>query len=57
MVPYSNVRNWLADFLSGGCPRTKEELINHVHVKLRNVIKRASGVLKAYFLILKRMAP
>ncbi|GJT18610.1 Myb/SANT-like domain, harbinger transposase-derived nuclease domain protein [Tanacetum coccineum] len=33
-----------------------KEKFNRSHEKLRNVIKRANGVLKARFLILKRMA-
>ncbi|GKC56060.1 Myb/SANT-like domain, harbinger transposase-derived nuclease domain protein [Tanacetum coccineum] len=34
-----------------------KEKFNHLHAKLRNVIERAYGVLKARFPILKRMAP
>lgn len=41
---------------SGGRPRMKEELFNHAHARLRNVIEHAFGVLKARLLILKRMA-
>ncbi|XP_076904955.1 uncharacterized protein LOC143560559 [Bidens hawaiensis] len=33
-----------------------QQKFNHTHAKLRNVIERASGVLKARFPILKRMA-
>ena len=33
------------------------EKFNHSHAKLRNVIERSYGVLKARFPILKRMAP
>ncbi|XP_023750855.2 uncharacterized protein LOC111899220 [Lactuca sativa] len=36
---------------------TNKEKFNHGHAKLRNVIERAFGVLKARFPILKRMAP
>ncbi|KAK1420018.1 hypothetical protein QVD17_29525 [Tagetes erecta] len=36
---------------------TKKERFNHAHAKLRNVIERAYGVLKARFPILKQMAP
>ncbi|GJW81048.1 ribonuclease H-like domain-containing protein [Tanacetum coccineum] len=34
-----------------------KEKFNHSHAKLRNMIERAYGVLKAHFPILKRMAP
>ncbi|KAH9733273.1 DDE Tnp4 domain-containing protein [Citrus sinensis] len=57
MAPYRHVRYWLGDFRSGGRARGREEIFNHAHAKLRNVIERAFGVLKARFLILKRMAP
>ncbi|XP_058069989.1 uncharacterized protein LOC131219044 [Magnolia sinica] len=57
MAPYRNVRYWLGDFRSGGRPTSKEEVFNHMHAKLRNVIERSFGVLKARFAILKRMAP
>ena len=56
MAPYRNVRYWLSDFRQSGGPRTKEELFNHAHAKLRNVIERTFGVLKARFSILKKMA-
>ncbi|XVF50162.1 hypothetical protein PTKIN_Ptkin04bG0073500 [Pterospermum kingtungense] len=55
MTPYRNTRYWLLDFRNGVQPRTKEEAFNHAHAKLRNVIERAFGVLKARFPILKRM--
>ncbi|GAV63100.1 LOW QUALITY PROTEIN: DDE_4 domain-containing protein, partial [Cephalotus follicularis] len=56
MTPYRNVRYLLGDFC---CRRamTKEEKFNHAHVKLRNVIECAYGVLKARFSILDKMAP
>lgn len=56
MASYSNVRYWLADFRTGGRPGTKEELFNHAHARLENVIECAFGVLKARFPILRRMA-
>ena len=34
-----------------------KQMRNHAHAKLRNVIERAYGVLKARFPILKQMAP
>ncbi|KAL6318377.1 hypothetical protein AAG906_040533 [Vitis piasezkii] len=57
MAPYRNVRYWLSDFHSGGKAVGKEEIFNQCHVRLRNVIQRAFGVVKARFPILKRMAP
>ncbi|GKA48375.1 Myb/SANT-like domain, harbinger transposase-derived nuclease domain protein [Tanacetum coccineum] len=38
-------------------PLNGKEKFNHSHAKLRNVIERAYGVLKARFPILKRMTP
>ena len=57
MAPYRQVRYWLGDFRNGGRANGKEEIFNHSHSKLRNVIERAFGVLKARFPILKRMSP
>ncbi|KAH9801971.1 DDE Tnp4 domain-containing protein [Citrus sinensis] len=57
MAPYRHVRYWLGDFRSGGRARGREEIFNHARAKLRNVIERAFGVLKARFPILKRMVP
>ena len=56
MAPYRNVRYWLGDFRQRRALTNKEKF-NHGHAKLRNVIERAFGVLKARFPILKRMAP
>ncbi|KAI3719353.1 hypothetical protein L6452_20250 [Arctium lappa] len=56
MTPYRNTRYWLADFRRRRA-LTKEEMFNHAHAQLRNVIERAYGVLKARFPILKQMAP
>ncbi|KAK9050246.1 hypothetical protein SSX86_030784 [Deinandra increscens subsp. villosa] len=56
MAPYRNVRYWLGDFRRRSALTNKEKF-NHAHAKLRNVIERAFGVLKARFPILKRMAP
>jgi len=56
MAPYRNVRYWLGDFRRRRA-MDKYEKFNHSHAKLRNVIERAYGVLKARFPILKRMAP
>ncbi|KAI3750418.1 hypothetical protein L2E82_21053 [Cichorium intybus] len=56
MAPYRNIRYWLGDFRRRRALTDKEKF-NHAHAKLRNVIERAYGVLKARFPILKRMAP
>ncbi|XP_050218414.1 uncharacterized protein LOC126669111 [Mercurialis annua] len=55
MAPYRNTRYWLSDFRNDRRARTKEEVFNHAHAKLRNVIERSFGVLKARFPILKTM--
>ena len=57
MTPYRNVRYWLSDFRSGGKAVRREEIFNLYHARLRNVIERAFGVVKARFPILKKMAP
>ncbi|GJY42063.1 Myb/SANT-like domain, harbinger transposase-derived nuclease domain protein [Tanacetum coccineum] len=46
----------LGDFRRRRALNSKEKF-NHSHEKLRNVVERAYGVLKARFPILKRMAP
>ncbi|KAJ9552758.1 hypothetical protein OSB04_016803 [Centaurea solstitialis] len=56
MAPYHGVRYWLGDFRRRR-PMNKYEKFNHSHAKLRNVIQRAYGIVKARFPILKRMAP
>ncbi|GJU94390.1 putative nuclease HARBI1 [Tanacetum coccineum] len=47
-------RYWLGDFRRKRAMTSKEKF-NHAHAKLRNVIERAFGVLKARFPILKSM--
>ena len=56
MAPYRNVRYWLGDF-HRRCALNGKEKFNHAHAKLRNVIERAFGVLKARFPILSKMPP
>ncbi|GAV82317.1 DDE_4 domain-containing protein [Cephalotus follicularis] len=56
MAPYRNVWFWLGDFRRKHA-MTIEEKFNRAHAKLRNVIQRAYGVLKARFPILDKMAP
>ncbi|XP_076936901.1 uncharacterized protein LOC143604248 [Bidens hawaiensis] len=53
VAPYRNVRYWLGDFRRK-CVLTNKAKFNHAHAKLRNVIERAFGALKARFPILKR---
>ena len=57
MTPYRNIRYWLSDFRSGGKVVGREEIFNLCHARLRNVIERAFGVVKARFPILKKMTP
>ena len=57
MASYRNVRYWLSDFHSGGKAVGKEEIFNQCHARLRNVIERVFGVVKACFPILKRTIP
>ena len=57
MTPYRNVSYWLSDFRSGGKAVGREEIFNLYHARLRNVIERAFGVVKARFPILKKMTP
>ena len=45
------------DFRSDGEAGGKEEIFNQCHARLRNVIERAFGVVKACFPLLKRMTP
>ncbi|XP_071724153.1 uncharacterized protein [Rutidosis leptorrhynchoides] len=56
LTPYHNVRYWLGDYRRRRAT-TKEEKFNHAHARIRNVIERAFGVLKARFPILDKMAP
>ncbi|XP_071722452.1 uncharacterized protein [Rutidosis leptorrhynchoides] len=56
LTPYRNVRYWLGDYRRRRAT-TKEEKFNHAHARIRNVIERAFGVLKARFPILDKMAP
>ena len=55
LAPYRRERYHLRDFRDGGRPRGKQELFNHRHSSLRNIIERCFGVLKARFPILKLM--
>ena len=47
----------MSDLHSGAKVVGKEEIFNQCHARLRNVIERAFGVVKACFPILKRMTP
>ena len=55
MAPYRHIRYWLSDFRCGDKAKGKQEIFNQCHSRLRNVIERAFGVLKARFPILKMM--
>nr|GEW36986.1 putative nuclease HARBI1 [Tanacetum cinerariifolium] len=54
VAPYQNVRYWLGDFRQNRAMNSREKF-NHAHAKLRNVMERAFGVLKARFPIMKKM--
>ncbi|CAL0319960.1 unnamed protein product [Lupinus luteus] len=56
LAPFRKTRYHLRDFRDGGRPRGKQELFNHRHSSLRNVIESCFGVLKARFPILKMMS-
>lgn len=47
----------MIDYRSGSRVVGKDETFNQCHARLRNVIERAFGVVKARFPILKRMTP
>ena len=55
LTPYKETRYHLPEFRRGGRPHGKEELFNHAHSSLRNVIERCFGVLKKRFPILQQM--
>jgi hypothetical protein len=56
LTPYRGVRYHLKEWRAGAqLPRTKEELFNHRHSSLRNVIERTFGVLKKRFPLLVNM--
>ncbi|KAH9774480.1 DDE Tnp4 domain-containing protein [Citrus sinensis] len=48
MAPYRHVRYWLGDFRSGGRARGREEILNHAHAKLRNVIELDDALFAQY---------
>ncbi|KAI3868888.1 hypothetical protein MKX03_036417 [Papaver bracteatum] len=54
MCPYRNIRYWLGDYRRVSAA-TKEDKFNQAHTRLRNVIERAFGVLKARFSVLSKM--
>ncbi|XP_019442421.1 PREDICTED: uncharacterized protein LOC109347155 [Lupinus angustifolius] len=56
LAPFRKTRYHLRDFRDGGRPRGKQELFNHRHSSLRNVIERCFEVQKARFPILKMMS-
>lgn len=56
MTPYSNTRYRLADFQWQSALR-KEEIFNHAHAQLINVIDHTHRISNALFSILKQMTP
>ncbi|KAI3860354.1 hypothetical protein MKX03_003526 [Papaver bracteatum] len=54
MCPYRNIMYWLGDYRRVSAS-TKEDKFNQSHDKLRNVIERKFGVLKARFPVLSKM--
>jgi len=54
MAPYKGVRFYLKEYSVHG-PEKAEEIYNHWHSSLRNVIERTFGVLKKRFFIISRM--
>lgn len=55
LTPYRGVRYHLQEWGKGNrAPQNKEELFNHQHSKLRNIVERIFGVLKAKYKILTR---
>ena len=52
VTPFRSTRYHLKEFSSRNPPRTPRELFNHRHSSLRNVVKRAFGILKKRFPII-----
>ncbi|KAL0284520.1 UNVERIFIED_CONTAM: hypothetical protein Sangu_2473000, partial [Sesamum angustifolium] len=56
--PYRGTRYHLAEYRENDCRyRTPQDLFNHAHSRLRNVIERCFGVLKKWFPILQLGMP
>lgn len=54
LTPFRSTRYHLKEFTGGDSdPKNKEELFNHRHACLRNVIERIFGIFKSRFLIFK----
>lgn len=54
LTPFRSTRYHLKEFTGGDSdPRNKEEMFNHRHACLRNVIERIFGIFKSRFLIFK----
>lgn len=49
ITPYRSTRYHLKEFSPRNPPRTPQELFNHRHSSLRNVVERAFGILKKRF--------
>ena len=54
LTPFRSTRYHIKEFTGGDSdPKNKEELFNHRHAGLRNVIERIFGIFKSRFLIFK----
>lgn len=52
ITPFRSTRYHLKEFSSRNPPQTPQELFNHRHSSLRNVVERAFGILKKRFSII-----
>ena len=58
LAPFRSTRYHLKEFTGGDSdPKNKEELFNHRHASLRNVIERIFGIFKSRFMIFKSAPP
>ena len=55
LSPYKGERYHFQNFNTGGGARGPQELFNHNHSSLRNIIERSFSALKSRFAVLKKM--